>query len=76
MSKSKWELYKEKHGSTFIDVFNPHTSWVETEESKRRFDICKQCPELLHVTNQCKKCGCFMLVKTKIEASKCPEGKW
>lgn len=76
MSKSKWELYKEKNGSTILDAFNPNTNWADTEESKRRFDICKQCPELLAVTNQCKKCGCFMSVKTKIDASKCPEGKW
>ena len=41
-----------------------------------RFSICKECPELIKLTNQCKKCGCFMKIKTKFKQAKCPLGKW
>lgn len=76
MSKSKWELYKEKNGSTPADIFDTNTEWVDSELSQKRLDICKQCPELINITKQCKKCGCFMVLKTKIEHSRCPIDKW
>ena len=41
----------------------------------RRWDICKGCPELT-ASDRCKKCGCFMKVKTHIATSRCPIGKW
>jgi hypothetical protein len=41
-----------------------------------RLSICKACPELIKLTTQCKKCGCFMSAKTKLEVAKCPIGKW
>ena len=43
---------------------------------KRRLDICKGCEFLFKPTNTCKKCGCFMDVKTKIATQRCPVGKW
>jgi len=42
----------------------------------KRMDICKSCEFLLKPANNCKKCGCFMGVKTKIATSRCPIGKW
>jgi hypothetical protein len=39
-------------------------------------DMCRACPELIKVTKQCKKCGCVMTAKTRLEAAKCPIGKW
>ena len=42
----------------------------------KRLDICKGCEFLFKPTNTCKKCGCFMDVKTKIATSSCPVGKW
>ena len=44
--------------------------------AKTRIDICKTCPELFTPTKTCKKCGCFMLVKTKLAKATCPIGKW
>ena len=41
-----------------------------------RFKICKTCPELIKATNQCKVCGCFMNLKTKLIQAECPIGKW
>lgn len=76
MNKTRWEEYREKNGSTPIDILNPLTKKVDSSISDYRYEICKTCPELVKISNQCKKCGCFMSLKTKIESSKCPLGKW
>lgn len=76
MSKSKWQEYKEKNGVTPIDLLNPKTKKIAESLSDSRLSICQECPELIKLTTQCKKCGCFMAVKTKYEAAKCPLGKW
>jgi hypothetical protein len=74
---SAWEQYKKNLGSTRPwDIVNPNTNWVDEKISKQRFDICKSCPELIALTSQCKKCGCFMNLKTKLEKAVCPIGKW
>ena len=74
--KSKWEEYKQKNGVTPLDLLNPKTMPAEEEVSNARYDICLKCPELVAFTKQCKKCGCFMGLKTKLENAKCPLGKW
>lgn len=77
MEKSSWQKYKEKLGDTRPwDLINPNTEWSSEEEGSKRFDICKQCPELINITKQCKQCGCFMAVKTKLQSAVCPLGKW
>lgn len=76
MSKSRWEQYKEKNGVTPLDLLNPKTRKIDETFANERLDICKGCPELISITHQCKKCGCFMEFKTKLEAAKCPLGKW
>lgn len=43
---------------------------------KVRLDICRACPRLFKPTLQCKECGCFMRVKTRLKSSTCPIGKW
>ena len=42
----------------------------------RRWAECEKCEFLLKPTNNCKKCGCFMKVKTKVSTASCPIGKW
>jgi hypothetical protein len=74
--KNKWQQYKEKYGTTPFDLLNINTKWVSDEIKKERLDICLSCPELIQLTKTCKKCGCFMEIKTKLEASKCPIGEW
>ena len=49
---------------------------VTAEQREERYDICKACPELIPVTNTCKKCGCFMAAKTHLAYAECPIGKW
>jgi hypothetical protein len=46
------------------------------EVAQYRLEICKGCEFYRAKTNQCKKCGCFMKLKTLLEKSKCPIGKW
>lgn len=77
MAKNNWEKYKESLGETRPwDFVNPNTEYATQEKSISRFDICKACPELISLTSQCKKCGCFMAAKTKLEKANCPLGKW
>jgi hypothetical protein len=74
---SKWDEYKKNLGDTRPwDLVNPNTEFVSTEISEQRYSICKGCPELIKLTTQCKKCGCFMKAKTKLEKAVCPIGKW
>jgi hypothetical protein len=58
------------------DLFNPNQPRSEEELQKERMGICEACPELIQLTKQCKKCGCIMPMKTKLEHAKCPIGKW
>jgi hypothetical protein len=73
---SAWERYKEKNGVTPLDLLNPKSAKADSELSNARLDICKSCPELIPVVNQCKKCGCFMDLKSTLKIAKCPLGKW
>jgi hypothetical protein len=59
-----------------LDLVNPNTEWAEESLSNERYSICKSCPELIKLTKQCKKCGCFMAAKTKLQLATCPLGKW
>jgi hypothetical protein len=74
--KSRWEQYKEKNGSTPLDLLNPNSEKASEELAKSRFDVCLSCTELTPHTHQCKQCGCFMALKTKLVVSKCPLKKW
>jgi hypothetical protein len=73
---SRWSEYKEKNGVTPLDMLNPMTRHIDLEIADKRMSICSSCPEIIKLTSQCKKCGCFMPAKTKLEAAKCPIGKW
>ncbi len=42
----------------------------------KRWAECEKCEFLIKPTNNCKKCGCFMKVKTKVATAACPIGKW
>lgn len=77
-SKSRWEQFKEKYGDnvTPLDFFNPHVPRANEDLSNFRMDICVQCDRLITLTKQCRECGCFMNMKTKLLGAKCPLGKW
>ena len=58
------------------DMINPNMPRSSAELAKERLDICKQCPFLNQKIIACKKCGCFMIAKTRLEKAGCPIGKW
>lgn len=78
---SNWKKFKDNNieqarQTRPWDFINPKTEYVSEEEADKRFSICKECPSLIKLTNQCKKCGCFMNMKVKLLNSKCPIEKW
>jgi tRNA(Ile2) C34 agmatinyltransferase TiaS len=44
----------------------------------RRTDICKTCPHSHYLLGRfrCKKCGCFIEIKSRVKKAKCPIGLW
>jgi len=73
--KNAWEEYKAKNGVTPIDLLNKD-NYIDKSVSDQRMSICLACEHLIKLTNQCKECGCFMNLKTKLQNAKCPIGKW
>jgi hypothetical protein len=57
------------------DLLNPEAYTTESVANER-LEICRQCPEFIALTSQCKKCGCFMAFKTKLSEATCPLNKW
>ena len=58
---------------------------VPQEVAEERWEICKQCPQLLYdevnpdtdkKDGRCTECGCFMNVKCHYATAECPIGKW
>lgn len=46
------------------------------KKANERLAICFECDRFYKPTRQCKECGCFMKVKTRISTASCPLGKW
>jgi hypothetical protein len=46
------------------------------EYAKERYVICKSCEYFDNLFKLCKKCGCFMPVKTQFKRFSCPIEKW
>ncbi len=61
---------------TFFDLFDPSEERSDRELIESRLAICNQCPFFIKRTAQCKKCGCFMRLKTALHRAKCPVGNW
>lgn len=74
---SKWEEWKKAQGETRPwHMFDPNMYVKDPKTAEDRLAICKACPELIKLTTQCKKCGCFMAAKTKLKDAVCPLLKW
>lgn len=77
-----WQEWKKKNAErqasgrvSPVDFFNPETEYASSDKANERMSICENCPEL-SITNQCKQCGCFMHLKTKLAHATCPLNKW
>ena len=55
-------------------LINPN--FTSEEIRGHRLNICKNCEHLFKPTRTCKKCGCFMAVKTWLKMAYCPEHYW
>jgi hypothetical protein len=58
------------------DLINPSQPKSTDEIVKSRLEICKSCEYFRPKTETCRKCGCFMKLKTTLENAKCPIDKW
>jgi hypothetical protein len=74
---SLWQTWKQNLGSTRPwDLLTADAPRATDEQATERLAICNDCPFLTKVTQQCRKCGCFMHLKVKLAMADCPEGKW
>ena len=58
------------------DLFSAKKLKLTPEGARARFEVCLSCEHLIQLTKTCKKCGCFMELKTKLQDAVCPVGKW
>jgi hypothetical protein len=58
------------------DLLNPNEPRSEEEVREARLAICGTCEFFKPKTQQCRKCGCFMKLKTRLENASCPLHKW
>ena len=59
-----------------LDMLNPKEPRSNKDVVEQRLAICRECEFFRPRVEQCKKCGCFMKLKTKLEHSHCPIHKW
>jgi long-subunit acyl-CoA synthetase (AMP-forming) len=50
--------------------------FVSADIRAERLAICKSCEFYFKPTGSCKKCGCFMSIKSTIAHLSCPVEKW
>jgi hypothetical protein len=74
----------EKNKESEIKMSNKVRSWdmingsprVSEELVEERLSICSTYPAFKPLTQTCKKCGCFMKMKTQLKKVYCLLGKW
>lgn len=60
----------------FTDLFNPNQPRSDRELIESRLEICNSCEWFKKNLQKCRKCGCFMSLKTTLKQATCPIGKW
>jgi len=66
----------ETVSNSLTDLSKGKPVFTDDALSSSRMVICKSCDDFNQQTSQCRRCGCFMSVKTKLKHSSCPIGKW
>lgn len=66
----------EKKDVTFFDLFDPNQPRSDEELKEYRLSICQTCPHFNKRSVRCRKCGCFMSLKTTLKQARCPVGHW
>ena len=59
-----------------LDLLNPSEYSHNEEQTRKRLEICHSCDFFYKPVGICKKCGCVMKLKTKLQEATCPIGKW
>lgn len=57
-----------------LSAFKKLLKGENTELSKKRLEICKDCEDRVGIL--CGVCGCYLKAKTRDEEEKCPKEKW
>jgi hypothetical protein len=61
---------------TFFDLFDPNQPRSDKELIESRLAICNTCEWFDKRMVKCRKCGCFMKLKSTLKQAECPIGKW
>lgn len=67
---------KDNGDVEFLDLFDPNQDRSDKELMQSRLAICHTCKFFDKNFQRCKKCGCFMRLKTTLKQAKCPIHKW
>jgi protein-arginine kinase activator protein McsA len=59
-----------------LDLLNPSQYSHNEEQTRKRLEICHSCDFFYKPVGICRKCGCVMKLKTKLQEATCPIGKW
>jgi Family of unknown function (DUF6171) len=70
------ENHSENNDVKPWDLLNPNSPKSSEGLALFRLEMCKHCEFFRPKTQTCKKCGCFMKLKTQLEHAKCPIGRW
>ena len=60
----------------FTDLFDPSQPRSDQDLIQHRLEICNSCEWLHKGLQKCRKCGCFMKLKTTLKQAKCPLERW
>ena len=61
-------------GGSLAEIAKSGVKLCDGETYHKRFSTCQACDRLQN--GRCLECGCFMKLKSKLAAMKCPLGKW
>ena len=74
---SAWNEWKKSLGDSRPWHLLDHDKVIQDQSIiDNRMSICRSCEFFIPMTQQCKKCGCVMTLKTKLENAGCPINKW
>lgn len=66
----------EKEPVKFLDLFDPRQPRSDQELIEARLEVCNACEWIDKRMMKCRKCGCFMYLKSTLKQASCPLGKW
>jgi len=67
---------KDNGDVEFTDLFDPSQPRSDKDLIESRLAVCNGCEWFHKRLHKCRKCGCFMKLKTTLKQASCPLGKW